>query len=44
MPKVIMCATGDEFFLLDDSHMFFHELPEPKYMMYVKNEQNIRLK
>ena len=30
-----MCATGDEFFLLDDSHMFYDDLPEPKYMMYV---------
>jgi PhoPQ-activated pathogenicity-related protein len=37
MPKVVMCATGDEFFLLDDSHMFFHDLPEPKYMMLVEN-------
>ncbi|ELU12951.1 hypothetical protein CAPTEDRAFT_223161 [Capitella teleta] len=34
MPKVVMCATGDEFFLLDDSHMFFSDLPEPKFMMY----------
>ena len=34
MPKVVMSATGDEFFLPDDSHMFFDELPEPKWMLW----------
>jgi PhoPQ-activated pathogenicity-related protein len=32
-PKVVIQATGDEFFLPDDSYTFFDELPEPKYMM-----------
>jgi PhoPQ-activated pathogenicity-related protein len=32
MPKIVFSATGDEFFMPDDSHHFFKDLPEPKYM------------
>jgi PhoPQ-activated pathogenicity-related protein len=26
LPKLIVSATGDQFFLLDDSHFFFDQL------------------
>ena len=35
MPKLIVAATGDEFFLLDDSHYYYDGLPGPTYMMQV---------
>lgn len=37
MPKLIVAATGDEFFLLDDSHYYYDGLPGPTYMMMCEN-------
>jgi PhoPQ-activated pathogenicity-related protein len=37
MPKLILNATGDQFFLPDSSQFYFDELPEPKYLRYVPN-------
>ena len=38
MPIVVVSGTGDEFFLPDDSHMFFDDLPgDNNYMMRVCN-------
>ena len=34
MPKLVIAATGDQFFLPDDSHFFWDDLPEPKYLKY----------
>lgn len=35
--KFIVSGASDEFFLTDDSHYFFHDLPGPKYMMLLEN-------
>ncbi|CAD5119653.1 DgyrCDS8247 [Dimorphilus gyrociliatus] len=35
--KFIISGASDEFFLTDDSHYFFHDLPGPKYMMLLEN-------
>ena len=32
MPKFIVSASSDEFFLIDDSHYFFDDLPGVKYL------------
>jgi PhoPQ-activated pathogenicity-related protein len=37
MPKLLMNACGDEFFLPDSSQFYFHELPQPKYLRYIPN-------
>ena len=37
MPKLIMNATGDQFFLPDSSQFYWDQLPNPKYLRYVPN-------
>jgi PhoPQ-activated pathogenicity-related protein len=37
MPKCIINACGDQFFLPDSSRFYFSELPAPKYLRYVPN-------
>jgi PhoPQ-activated pathogenicity-related protein len=37
MPKFIINATGDQFFLPDSSQFYFKNLPGPKYLRYVPN-------
>jgi PhoPQ-activated pathogenicity-related protein len=43
MPKLIMAASGDVMFLPDDSHVYYNDLPEPKYKMIVQNAANLYL-
>ncbi len=37
MPKFIINATGDQFFLPDSSQFYFKDLPGVKYLRYVPN-------
>jgi PhoPQ-activated pathogenicity-related protein len=37
MPKFIINAAGDQFFLPDSSRFYFDALPGPKYLRYVPN-------
>jgi PhoPQ-activated pathogenicity-related protein len=37
MPKLILNATGDQFFLLDSSRFYFDDLPGEKHLRYVPN-------
>jgi PhoPQ-activated pathogenicity-related protein len=37
MPKFILNATGDQFFVLDGSRFYYDDLPGPKYLRYVPN-------
>lgn len=37
LPKFIINATGDEFFLPDSSQFYFDDLPGVKYLRYVPN-------
>ena len=37
MPKFIINASGDQFFLPDSSQFYFHDLPGVKYLRYVPN-------
>lgn len=37
MPKFIINAAGDQFFLPDSSQFYFNELSGPKYLRYVPN-------
>ena len=37
MPKLIVNATGDQFFLPDSAQFYFNELPGAKYLRYVPN-------
>lgn len=37
MPKFIINASGDQYFLPDNSQFYFADLPEPKYLRYVPN-------
>ncbi|MBI3839256.1 MAG: PhoPQ-activated pathogenicity-related family protein [Planctomycetia bacterium] len=40
MPKFIMQATGDQFFLPDSSQFYFDDLPGVKYLRYVPNAEH----
>lgn len=37
LPKYLIHAAGDEFFLPDASQNYFHSLPGPKHLRYVPN-------
>ena len=37
MPKLIVNATGDQYFLPDNSRFYFGDLPGPKFLRYVPN-------
>ncbi len=37
MPKLMMNACGDQFFLPDSSQFYFEALPGPKYLRYIPN-------
>ncbi len=37
LPKLVMNACGDQFFLPDSSQFYFSELPGTKYLRYVPN-------
>jgi PhoPQ-activated pathogenicity-related protein len=40
MPKFIINASGDQFFLPDNSQFYYNELPEEKYLRYVPNAKH----
>lgn len=37
MPKYLVHASGDQFFLPDNSRVYFSEMPGEKYLRYVEN-------
>ncbi len=37
MPKLLLNACGDQFFLPDSSQFYFHDLPGQNYLRYVPN-------
>ncbi|MBX7168289.1 MAG: PhoPQ-activated pathogenicity-related family protein [Pirellulales bacterium] len=40
IPKLLINAAGDEFFLPDNSHLYYHEMPEEKHLRYVPNAKH----
>ncbi len=40
MPMMLMTSSGDEFFMPDDSHWYFKELIQPKFMRVVGNAEH----
>jgi PhoPQ-activated pathogenicity-related protein len=40
IPKYIINASGDQFFLPDNSQFYFGELPQPKWLRYVENAKH----
>jgi PhoPQ-activated pathogenicity-related protein len=40
IPKFIVNASGDQFFLPDNSQFYYDELPEPKWLRYVENAKH----
>jgi PhoPQ-activated pathogenicity-related protein len=40
MPKFIINASGDQFFLPDNSQFYYNELPEEKHLRYVPNAKH----
>ena len=40
MPKYVINATGDQFFLPDSSQFYFRELRKPKWLRYVPNTEH----
>jgi PhoPQ-activated pathogenicity-related protein len=37
-PKLVILATNDEYFPVDSANLYFDELREPKYLLYLPNE------
>lgn len=37
MPKLVLNAAGDQFFTPTSSRLYFHDLPDEKYLRYVPN-------
>ncbi len=37
LPKLMINAAGDQFFLLDSSRFYFADLPGPKFLRYIPN-------
>jgi PhoPQ-activated pathogenicity-related protein len=37
-PKLVVLATNDQYFPLDSANLYFGELREPKYLLYLPNE------
>ena len=40
MPKYLVNATGDQFFLPDSSQFYFDDLKGEKYLRYVPNREH----
>ncbi|HXG64645.1 MAG TPA: PhoPQ-activated pathogenicity-related family protein [Blastocatellia bacterium] len=40
IPKFILNATGDQYFLPDNSRFYFGDLPQEKYLRYVPNTRH----
>ncbi|XP_005102804.2 autocrine proliferation repressor protein A [Aplysia californica] len=40
MPKLIVSASGDEFFMLDDSHYYYDVLQGPKFLKITPNAEH----
>jgi PhoPQ-activated pathogenicity-related protein len=40
IPKYLINASGDQFFLPDNSQFYYNELPEEKYLRYVPNAKH----
>jgi PhoPQ-activated pathogenicity-related protein len=40
MPKYLVNASGDQFFLPDNSHQYYSEIPGEKYIRYVENAKH----
>jgi PhoPQ-activated pathogenicity-related protein len=40
IPKYVINATGDQYFLPDNSRLYFSQLPQEKYLRYVPNAKH----
>ena len=40
IPKFVINATGDQYFLPDNSQFYFSEMPQEKYLRYVENAKH----
>jgi len=40
LPKFLINAAGDEFFLPDNAQFYYHQLPEEKHLRYVPNTKH----
>jgi len=40
IPKFLINASGDQYFLPDNSNFYFADMPEPKYLRYVPNTRH----
>jgi PhoPQ-activated pathogenicity-related protein len=41
LPLLEMVSSGDEFFLLDDNHNWWNDIPDPKWLMMLPNAEHI---
>jgi PhoPQ-activated pathogenicity-related protein len=41
IPKLAMSSSGDEFFILDDNHQWWNDMPGPKWLMMLPNAEHV---
>jgi len=41
MPTMAISSTGDEFFITDDNHQWWDDIPGPHYLMMLPNAEHI---
>lgn len=39
-PKLVVIATNDAYFPLDSANLYWDDLPEPKYLLYLPNDEH----
>ncbi|GJP74643.1 hypothetical protein CLOP_g5199 [Closterium sp. NIES-67] len=43
MPKLLLFGANDEFFMIDDTYYFYWDMPDPKFLRIMPNQEHMLL-